>query len=76
VFYSQNCNSLRAATKSKPNDVSGRGQFHFGLLKKPTGQNLTDITKQGFQETGINEGIVFGGLFEEDSTGGCVSLIP
>jgi len=59
-----------------PNDISGRGQFHFGLLMKPTGDNLTDITKQGFQPAGINEGVVYGGIFEEDSLGGCVSLRP
>ncbi|SMQ51399.1 unnamed protein product [Zymoseptoria tritici ST99CH_3D1] len=48
-----------------PNDLSGNGQFHIGLLKKSTGLNLTDITKQGYQESGIDEGIVFGGAFEE-----------
>lgn len=58
------------------NDISGQGQFHFGALKKPTGAGLTDITKQGFQESGINEGVIYGGIFEEISTGGCVSLSP
>ena len=43
------------------------------MLKKPTGEGLTDVTKQGFQEAGINEGIVYGGIFMEDSTGGCIS---
>jgi len=56
------------------NDISGQGQFHFGALKKGTGVGLADVTKQGFQESGINEGIIFGGIFEEISTGGCVSL--
>lgn len=44
------------------------------MLKKPTGSGLTDITKQGYQESGIHEGIIFGGIFEEDSSAGCVSL--
>jgi len=63
---------------TEANDVSGRGEYHFGLLKKPTGEGLTDITKQGYQESGINEGIIFGGIFEEnsDATLGCVSLEP
>lgn len=55
------------------NDLSDAGQFHFGLLKKPTGQNLTDITTQGFQESHIHEGLIYGGNFVEDSEDGCVS---
>jgi len=43
-------------------------------LKKPTGEGLKDITKEGFQEPGINEGVVYGGIFEEDSANGCISL--
>ena len=58
------------------NDVSGQGQFHFGALKKGTGNNLTDVTTQGLQQEGINEGVVYGGIFEEDSSTGCVSLSP
>lgn len=57
------------------NDVSGQGQFHFGLLKKPT-DAVGDITRNGFQEDGIDEGIIFGGIFQEDSSAGCVSLRP
>lgn len=76
VLYSTNCSALANATDALPNDLSGQGQFHFGVLKKPTGDNLTDITKQGFQESGINEGIIYGGIFEEDSSTGCISLSP
>lgn len=77
MFYSQGTSALAAVTSAASNDVSGQGQFHFGVLKKPTGDGLTDITKQGFQESGINEGIIFGGIFEEDSSSGCgVSLSP
>lgn len=47
------------------NDLSANEEFHIGLLKKPTGVNLTDITKEGFQEKGTDEGVIFGGAFEE-----------
>jgi hypothetical protein len=76
VLYSRNSAALVNVTGVLSNDISGQGQFHFGALKKPTGSNLTDITKQGFQESGINEGVIYGGIFEEISTGGCVSLCP
>ncbi|KAH8594531.1 hypothetical protein B0O99DRAFT_687756 [Bisporella sp. PMI_857] len=74
VFYSQDNATLVPATDALPNDVSGRGQYHFGLLKKPTGEGLTDITKEGFQEAGITEGILYGGVLLEDSEDGCISL--
>jgi hypothetical protein len=77
IYYSQGSDTLAPVTQAVSNDVSGRGQFHFGLLKKPTGEGLTDVTKQGFQESGISEGVIFGGIFEEDSSsGGCISLTP
>jgi Glycoside hydrolase 131 catalytic N-terminal domain len=76
TFYSQNAAALTSVTGVLSNDLSGQGQFHFGALKKGTGEGLTDVTKQGFQESGINEGVIFGGIFEEDSTGACVSLSP
>ncbi|CZR68734.1 related to endoglucanase c [Phialocephala subalpina] len=64
------------AGKAVKNDVSGQGEYHFGILKKPTGGG-SDITKSGFQEGGINEGVIFGGIFEEDSSAtGCISLKP
>lgn len=65
-----------AVTDVVANDISGQGQMHFGALKKPTGDNLTDVTKQGFQPSGIDEGVIFSSIFEEDSTGGCISLAP
>ncbi len=57
------------------NNVAGQGQFHFGVLKKPT-DSAGDITKDGFQEAGIDEGVIFGGIFEEDGSDGCISLTP
>jgi hypothetical protein len=55
-----------------PNDNSGGGQFQIGLLKKPT--NTTSVVWDGYQEAGIDEGQIYGGLFVEDSAGGCISL--
>lgn len=74
VLYSEDDAPLAKVTKALPNDISGQGQYHFGVLKKPTGEGLTDITKQGFQPSGIHEGVVFGGVFMEDSSAGCKSL--
>lgn len=53
-------------------DLSGMGQFQLGMLKKPTG--TSDVTTSGYQESGLNEGQIYGGLFVEDSTDGCISL--
>jgi len=76
VLFSQNSAPLTEVTGVLPNDLSGQGLFHFGALKKGTGNNLADVTKDGFQESGINEGVIYGGIFEEDSSAGCVSLSP
>jgi hypothetical protein len=75
VFYSQDSSPLEPKTDAIPNDVSGQGQFHFGILKKPTG-TFDDITKDGYQPSGIDEGILYGGIFQEDSSDGCISLEP
>ncbi|KAN0120219.1 glycoside hydrolase family 131 protein [Hyaloscypha variabilis] len=75
VYYSTNGDALKSTGAAVTNNVAGQGEYHFGILKKPIGGG-SDITKSGFQEKGINEGVVFGGIFEEDSTGGCISLKP
>ncbi|PHH49158.1 hypothetical protein CFIMG_007114RA [Ceratocystis fimbriata CBS 114723] len=75
VFYSTGNCELTQQTEPISNDVSGQGQFHFGILKKPTGET-TDVTKSGFQPAGIDEGIIYSGIFSEDSADGCVSLSP
>lgn len=75
VLFSTGSSPLKAQTQPLKNDVSGQGQFHFGVLKKPIGGG-NDIVHSGFQESGINEGVIFGGIFEEDSATGCVSLSP
>ncbi|KAF2226878.1 hypothetical protein BDZ85DRAFT_212122, partial [Elsinoe ampelina] len=73
VYYSTGNSALVAKTGAVANDNSGNGEFHFGLLKKPTGGD-PDVTKKGFQSSGIDERLSFAGVFQEDSTGGCVSL--
>ncbi len=75
VFFSTGTSPLKSQTQALKNDVSGQGQFHFGVLKKPTDPG-SDIVHSGFQEAGINEGVLFGGIFEEDSATGCISLSP
>ncbi|PKS05998.1 hypothetical protein jhhlp_007831 [Lomentospora prolificans] len=73
VFYSTGDDPLEQQTDAIANDVSGQGQFHFGVLKKPT-DSAGDITKDGFQEAGIDEGLIYAGIFQEDSSDGCISL--
>ena len=75
MFFSRGEDDLVSVTGVLQNDISGQGQFHFGVLKKPVG-GVGDITKNGFQEAGINEGVIFGGIFQEDSADGCISLKP
>ncbi|KAF4773863.1 hypothetical protein HER10_EVM0005598 [Colletotrichum scovillei] len=75
VFYSTDNNDLEAQGEPQINDIKGQGQYHFGILKKPVG-GQGDITKNGFQPDGIDEGIVYSGIFQEDSTNGCISLAP
>ncbi|KAI1078240.1 hypothetical protein F5B20DRAFT_548546 [Whalleya microplaca] len=72
VYYSVEDEPLAAVTEALTNDNSGEGQYQIGLLKKPTGTD--DVVNSGFQETGINEGQIYGGIFLEDSADGCVSL--
>ncbi|ESZ93829.1 hypothetical protein SBOR_5770 [Sclerotinia borealis F-4128] len=68
VFYSASSSALESVTEVLTNDISGQGQYHFGLLKKPTDFAAgADISKNGFQESGIDEGLIFGGIFMEDS---------
>ncbi|CAH0051076.1 unnamed protein product [Clonostachys solani] len=75
VYYSQDDEPLKQVTEATPNDISGQGQFHFGILKKPTGP-AEDITREGYQPSGIEEAILYGGIFQEDSADGCISLSP
>ncbi|KAK0376545.1 hypothetical protein CLIM01_06090 [Colletotrichum limetticola] len=75
VFYSQGNSALKSTGAAVTNNIAGQGQYHFGMLKKPVNGG-SDITKSGDQPTGINEGIIYGGIFQEDSSAGCISLSP
>ncbi|EFQ33734.1 hypothetical protein CGRA01v4_12288 [Colletotrichum graminicola] len=75
VFYSTDDNDLEAQGAAQPNIIVGQGQYHFGLLKKPVG-GVGDITKNGFQPSGIDEAVLYSGIFQEDSVEGCISLAP
>ncbi|KAF9527578.1 hypothetical protein CPB83DRAFT_815371 [Crepidotus variabilis] len=71
IYYSQGNDPLRVATHPLPNDNSGGGQFQIGVAKKPT--ETQGVVYDGYQETHIHEGQIYGGIFVEDSSGGCVS---
>ncbi|KAI0833970.1 hypothetical protein F5Y06DRAFT_290172 [Hypoxylon sp. FL0890] len=72
VYYSKDDEPLKAVTSALQNDNSGGGQYQIGILKKPTG--TSDVVNSGYQEKGISEGQIYGGIFLEDSADGCVSL--
>lgn len=59
-------------TDAVSNNNAGEGQYQIGLLKKPTG--TSDVVNSGYQESGIDEGLIYGSVFIEDSADGCVSL--
>lgn len=72
VYYSKGSDPLKSVTSAVTNDNSGAGQFQIGVLKKPTG--TSDVVNAGYQESGLNEGLIYGSLFVEDSDNACVSL--
>lgn len=77
VYYSIDSKPLTKANTAGAvaNNMAGGGSYHFGILKKSTGGG-SDVVHKGFQETGINEGIIYGGIFIEDSAQGGVTLSP
>ena len=58
-------------TKALANDNSGGGQFQLGMAKKPT--ETETVVFDGYQESGIDEGQVYGGIFIEDGSDGCIT---
>lgn len=75
VFYSTGNDPLVQMTEPLTNDISGQGQYHFGVLKKGVNGGA-DITKDAQQPAGINEGVIFGGIFQEDSSASPITLSP
>ncbi|PPQ71152.1 hypothetical protein CVT25_004770 [Psilocybe cyanescens] len=76
VYYSKGIAPLKKVAGPAFNDNSGGGQFHTGVFKEPTGPLGIDVLHEGFQESNLNEGLIFGGIFIEDSTDGCVTTFP
>ncbi|KAF8881406.1 hypothetical protein CPB84DRAFT_1791812 [Gymnopilus junonius] len=76
VYYSKGFAPLKRVAGPTFNDNSGGGQFHAGVFKLPTGPLGIDVNHQGFQEAPIDEGLIFGGIFIEDSSKGCVTTFP
>ncbi|KAL2128305.1 hypothetical protein VTI74DRAFT_9369 [Chaetomium olivicolor] len=72
VYYSKGDEPLKRVTSAVLNDNSGEGQYQIGILKKPTG--TSDVVNSGYQESNLNEGLIYGSLFVEDSDNGCISL--
>ncbi|KAK4190579.1 hypothetical protein QBC35DRAFT_75152 [Podospora australis] len=72
VYYSKGDEPLKSVTNAVSNDNSGQGQYQIGILKKPTGTN--DVVNSGYQSRNLNEGLIYGSLFVEDSANGCISL--
>ncbi|KAI4652553.1 hypothetical protein J4E85_000689 [Alternaria conjuncta] len=72
IFYSAGQQELRKVAGPLSVNLAGLGQFQMGILKKPTGTD--DVANAGFQEANLDEGQIYGGLFLEDSSSGCVSL--
>ena len=72
IYYSVGNSVLKNVTGVVVNDNAGGGQMQIGLLKKPTG-DTSDVVHKGFQSSNFEESLIYGGIFVEDSTNGCVS---
>ncbi|KAG8161117.1 hypothetical protein KVR01_009381 [Diaporthe batatas] len=71
VYFSEGAAPLKAVSEVLPNDNSGGGALQIGLLKKPT--ETKTVVFDGYQESHLNEGQIYGGLFVENSADNCVS---
>ncbi|KAJ3047395.1 hypothetical protein HK097_011560 [Rhizophlyctis rosea] len=71
VYYSIGNDKLKAVTNWIKQDNSGGGQFQIGIAKKPT--ETVSVVFDGYHESGIHEAQIYGGIFVEDSKGGCLS---
>lgn len=73
MYYSAGNEPLGEVTGALPNDNSGGGQLQLGMAKKPT--ETETVVWDGYQESiPQREGQIYGGVFVEDSSNGCVSL--
>ncbi|KAL7276644.1 hypothetical protein RUND412_000349 [Rhizina undulata] len=67
VYYSSGYNALEKVASITANDNTRKGQAHVGILKLPKPPS-TNASLNGFRETGIYEGLIYGGIFVEDSS--------
>ncbi|KAF2729976.1 hypothetical protein EJ04DRAFT_580217 [Polyplosphaeria fusca] len=73
VLYSIDDEPLKEQTAAVRNNNTGGGQLQLGMAKKPT--ETETVVWDGYQEHIVDrEGQIYGGVFVEDSSGGCVSL--
>ena len=73
IFYSSGQNPLKQVTSPLPNDNSGGGQLQLGIAKKPT--ETETVVWDGYQKPlAQGEGQVYGGVFVENSSEGCVTF--
>jgi len=75
AWYSSGYGFMSEVVKTRANNATGKGQAHIGILKLPT-PPATDPSHEGYQPSGINEGLIYGGIFVEDSSQNGVSLTP
>ncbi|KAK7449186.1 hypothetical protein VKT23_013332 [Stygiomarasmius scandens] len=74
LYYSRDTEPLEMVSNFT-NDWAGEGLIHFGFLRLPIGDPTINIAFEGFQAPiDTFEGLVYGGMFVEDSSDGCVSL--
>jgi len=67
AYYSNGVAPLRQVVSQRYNNAAGKGVVHFGILKLPT-PPAQDVSRSGYQPRGINEAIIYGGLFIETGT--------
>jgi len=67
AFFSTQNSQLEEVVSTRPNNSTGKGQAHFGVLKLPTLPS-TNPSQDGVQEAGIDEGLIYGGIFIEDTS--------
>jgi hypothetical protein len=73
IFQSTGDAALVKRTAPIANDLRGNGELHFGVNKNPTDPGA-DSLRTGFQEAGIDEGVIYGSIFVENSADGTVLL--
>jgi hypothetical protein len=79
ILYSTDDDPLEVVAPPTFNNISGSppttlGETHFGLQKRPVGANLENFLFNGYQPSNISEALFLGGIFQDDSSCGCISL--